>query len=53
LVGRTIRWKIFRIFGARKIGVAVITQEWNRIEKWKFCSKFSKDHVGFLHKSDI
>ena len=53
MVGRTIRWNNFRIFGAIKIGVEVITPEWDRIEKRMFCSKFSKDQDDFLHKSDL
>ena len=53
MVGRNTRWKRFRINGSRKIGVAVITQEWGRNEKRMFHSKFSKDIVRFLLKSDI
>ena len=53
MVGRTTRWKSFRINGARKKRVAVITQEWARIEKGMFHPKFSKDIVRFLHKSDL
>jgi hypothetical protein len=47
LVGRTTGGNNLRIFGARKIGVAVVTQEWDRIEKRMFHSNFSKDQVGF------
>ena len=53
MVGRTIRWKKFRIFGARKIRVVVVTQTWDRIEKRMFLSKFSKDIVRLLLKSDL
>jgi hypothetical protein len=53
LVGRTISGKNFRIFGARKNEVVVETQIQDRIEKRLFHSKFSKHHVGFLHKSHI
>jgi hypothetical protein len=52
LVGRTIRWTSIRIFGARKNGVVVVIEKWDRFEKRMVYSKITKGKDGFLQKGD-